>query len=203
MYIHRGSEAAPLRLVAAAPLPRIFFSLVLSGGATIAFLFETVSSALSWIFWRFLVSFSARRVPLEPQGCPLTSEAARVSFLDAFWWHLELLLGGLGGHFCSLFGASVVVCFWSGFRAGFCPIWAPFWIICWSCFGAFWGPGRKVPLRLSLKRGLHFEGPEGIWREPFCGAFLEAVSEPSFVRFWVPKQVHYGHTFSHLLCEVF
>ena len=76
-------------------------------------------------------------------GCPLTAEAARASFLDAFWSDLELLLGGLGDHFWSLFGACFAVFFWSGFGAGFCQILAPFWVTFWSSFGAVCGAGLK------------------------------------------------------------
>ena len=40
--------------------------------------------------------------------CPLSLEADQVSLVDAFWSDLELLWGGLGDHFSSLFGAGAV-----------------------------------------------------------------------------------------------
>ena len=71
----------------------------------------------------------------------MTPEAARASFLDAFWSDLELLLGGLGGHFSSL---SVLVS-WCVFGAALERGFERFWFHFGSLFGAllvpFGGPG--------------------------------------------------------------
>ena len=71
----------------------------------------------------------------------MTPEAARVSFLDAFWSDFELLWGGLGGtfrHFSVLVSRCV---FGAALERGF----ERFWLHFWSLFGAllepFGGPG--------------------------------------------------------------
>ena len=132
-----------LRLAAEAPLPRIFFALVLSGGDHYLVFYDTVVFKNILDLDDFWCLFRPGGCLWSLTGCPLTPEAARTSFLDTFWSDLELILGGLGDHFWSLFGVCFAVCFWSGFGAGFCPILAPFWVTFWSCFGAFLGAGLK------------------------------------------------------------
>ena len=106
-------------------------------GATIAF-FVTVFFVCSMICGDFWCLFRPGGCLWSLRGCPWTPEAAQASFLDAFWVDLELLLGGLGDHFWSLFGACFAVSFWSGFGAGFCQILAPFWV---ALLVPFVGPG--------------------------------------------------------------
>ena len=53
-------------------------------GATIAF-FDTVSSHFPRVLMMFVVLFGRGGCLWSLRGCPLTREAARVSFLDAFW----------------------------------------------------------------------------------------------------------------------
>ena len=63
--------------------------------------------------------------------CPLIPEAARVSFLDAFWSGFELLWGGLGGTFRHF---SVLVS-WCVFGAALEQDFERFWFRVGSLFG--------------------------------------------------------------------
>ena len=95
----RHSEAGLLRLAA---LARFFFCWCSLEGATIAFFLTPFSATCSMdsdVFWCL---FRPGGCLWSLRGCPFTPEAARVSFWDAFWSHLELLLGGLGDHFWTL-----------------------------------------------------------------------------------------------------
>ena len=125
-----------LRLAAEVPLPRIFFALVLSGGGHCRVFFYTVFFNISMGFADFWCLFRQGGCLWSLTGCPLTPEAAWASFLDAFWSDLEVLLGALGGHFWSLFGACFAVCFFErrrgGVLSGFGSIPGLFWCLLWG-----------------------------------------------------------------------